>query len=362
MGVLDDIIKFALRQRYPDVTPPVIKFDTKKNKEYLAKSESPEAKAVKKFRDATQKRINAGDYDPYFDISKRYTVDRYKYPVASQSNQTLSVLPAKQETVDKYRQIYGNPKSKANLLEAFEKGIDRPDTSDWYYMGQLEQEFIDTLGEEAGRKAFVERFADPMAAWTGGADPQANLLMAGFDNFRKTQGANLPENTFDYPYPIGGRFLGNNAKAASKIEAEGGINPATNPKRFNFSTNFQGAEDRATMDEQMMTIGYGMQVPTPKTYGAVEEVALELADKKNVTPMKFQEVVWHGGTGKEGKPMIQFVNEAIERTSAITGLTPKEVVQGMVKGTIPLFGIGAAAGPMTGDILNYFSNLEDNGS
>ena len=77
--------------------------------------------------------------------------------------------------------------------------------------------------------------------------------------------------------------------------------------------------------------------------------------------MKFQEVVWHGGTGKEGKPMIQFVNEAIERTSAITGLTPKEVVRGMVKGTIPLFGTAVAA-PMTDDILNYFSKLEDEGS
>ena len=94
MNLLDDVIKFALRQRYPEVTPPVMKFDKKKGKEYLAKSESPEAKAVKKFRDATQRRINAGDYDPYFNIADRFTVDRYKYPVASQPNQTLSVLPA----------------------------------------------------------------------------------------------------------------------------------------------------------------------------------------------------------------------------------------------------------------------------
>jgi len=361
MNLLDDIIKFALRQRYPEVTPPVTKFDKKKGKEYLAKSESPEAKAVKKVRDDAQRRITAGDYDPYFNISDRFTVDRYKYPVASQSNQTLSVLPAKQETVDKYRKFYNNPQSKRNLLDAYEKGIDRPNTSDWYYMGQLEQEFINEYGDKLGRQKFQEMFADPMAAWTGGADPQANLLMAGYDNFRKAQGVGLPENTFDYPYPIGGRFLGNNAKAASKIEAEGGINPKTNPKRFNFSTNFQGAEDRATMDEQMMTIGYKQQVPTPNTYGAVEEVAVELADKKGVTPMKFQEVVWHGGTGKEGKPMIQFVNEAIERTSAVTGLPPKDVVRMMVRGSIPIFGAGAAA-PMTNDILNYFSTLEGNGS
>jgi len=360
MSILDDIIRAAMRGRYPEVMPPVLKFDKKKGKEYLAKELGPEAKQVKKARDAAVKRVNAGDYDPYFDVSERFPVDRQNYPIASQPNQTLQVLPAKQETIEKYRQIYNNPESKKRLQEAYLKGLDIPETQGWYFMGQLEKEFIDEYGPEQGRKMFTAMFADPMAAWTGGADPTANLLMATYDNFRKVQGSNLPEKAFDFPYPIGGRFLGTNAAQARKVEAAGEINPRTNPKRFNFSTNFQGAADRATMDEQMMTMGYGMNVPTPNTYGAVEEVAMELADKNRTTPMGFQEVAWHGGSGKIGKPMIQFVNEAIERTSSVTGMKPQDVVKGMVRGSIPIFGVGAAGmvqqNQNQSDILNYFQD------
>lgn len=362
MGVLDTIIKGAMKMRYPEVMPPVLKFDKKKNAEYLAKELGSEAKQVKKVRDAAVKRIAEGDYDPYFDVSKRFPVDRQKYPIASQPNQTLQVLPAKSETIEKYRKLYNNPESIKRLQEAYLKGLDIPETQGWYFMGQLEKEFMDEYGEEQGRKMFTAMFADPMASWTGGADPTSNLLMATYDNFRKAQGAQLPERAFDFPYPIGGRFLSTNADQARKLEKAGEINPMTNPKRFNFSTNFQGAADRATMDEQMMRIGYGMNVPVPKTYGAVEEVAMELADKNRTTPMGFQEVTWHGGSNKIGKPMIEFVNEAIERTSAVTGMKPAEVVKGMVKGSIPIFGVTAAVmnEPKVdiNGILDYLSSVE----
>ena len=43
------------------------------------------------------------------------------------------------------------------------------------------------------------------------------------------------------------------------------------------------------------------------------------------------------------KPMIQIVNEAIERTSRLTGLSPEEVVEeGLVKGKRPLYAKGGA--------------------
>ena len=47
MSILDDIIRAAMRGRYPEVMPPVLKFDKKKGKEYLAKELGPEAKQVK---------------------------------------------------------------------------------------------------------------------------------------------------------------------------------------------------------------------------------------------------------------------------------------------------------------------------
>lgn len=356
MAVLDDFIKLALQGRYPEVMPPIMKTD--KGKTFAAKQLSAEANQVKKVRDAANKRIQAGDYDPYFDISKRFPVDRTKYPEASQPNQTLQVMKKKPETVEKYRKMYNDPEALKRLQEAYMRGLDIPDTSGWYFMGQLENEFIQEFGEEAGPKMFSAMFSDPMAAWTGGADPTANLLMATFDNFRRMQGDELPSATHQYPFPIGGRFLGTNAFQAEKLAKQGTIDSQMNPKRFNFKTNFEGADDRATMDEQMMTIGYGMKAPSPGTYGNAEEPIFELADKAGTTPMNFQEVTWHGGSGKVGKPMIQFVNEAIERTSAVTGMKPADVVKGMVRGSIPIFGLGAAAtipgtDVRTQDVLSY---------
>ena len=60
-------------------------------------------------------------------------------------------------------------------------------------------------------------------------------------------------------------------------------------------------------------------------------------------PANFQDVTWKGLKGVPGKPMIQHVNEAIERTARVTGKKPEDVVRdSLVRGTHPLYGIGAA--------------------
>mgnify|MGYP003352972190 CR=1 FL=1 len=52
-----------------------------------------------------------------------------------------------------------------------------------------------------------------------------------------------------------------------------------------------------------------------------------------------------GAKGTKGKPMIQHVNEAIERTSRVTGMTPDEVVErSLVQRTSPLYGGAAGVG------------------
>lgn len=372
MSILDDILRQALRIRYPDVMPPILKQDPKKlpkgnkfgpREPFLAKVPSKEQGLLSKEISNIQGNINKGEYDPFFDVSKRFDVDPARYPVASGPNQTLDITPVKPETIKKYENYYGNPESFKNLQEAYLKGLDIPDSDKWYFMGQLEKEFIDEYGQSMGPSMFKKMFADSMASWTGGMDPTANFRAAMFKNFMDFKNTNLSDETFDYPYPLGGRFFGGNIKEAKKVEREGGINPKTNPKRFNFSSNFLGARDRATMDEQMTKIQTGgeISVPVPATYGLSERPVHRLADKFSTDPRNVQEVIWHGGTGKVGKPMIQFVNEAIERTSKVTGLDPKEVVKRMVKGSIPIFGIGGAAAVNTGDtrdILNYLNSTE----
>ena len=129
------------------------------------------------------------------------------------------------------------------------------------------------------------------------------------------------------------------------------IDPRTNAKRNNFQNNFLGDDSSATMDEQMS----GLMIPgsaDPANYGHAERLVGELGQEiGGVSPRGVQDVTWAGAKKmREGdkyggsKPMIKEVNESIERTSRIYGLTPKEVVvQGIIHSRIPMLGIGGAA-------------------
>lgn len=373
-NLLLEVMGFA-GQRYPRVMPPVLQQDPKKPvkggllgpaEPFLAKQQSDEAVKLLKARRNVQKRIDAGDYDPYFDVSKRTDVDPSNYPDAAAPNQTLAIMPKKQETIDKYTKQLASPDVERRLEEAFKKGLDIPDSDRWYFMGQLEEEFIKEYGPQAGRQMFARMFADPMAATTGGADPASNLVTSAYGNYALRAAGKMPEKGYDMPSPVGGRFIGGNAAQFNKMIAGGqGVTP-DNPKRFNFSTNFQGARDRATMDEQMSKVGFGLNLPPAGTYGLAELPVHSLAAKYGTDPRNVQEVIWHGGTGKSGKPMIQFVNEAIERTSALTNKSPQEVLRkAILRAEMPLYSVGAGTAGLAAanaqkdrkvpaaDILNY---------
>lgn len=119
-------------------------------------------------------------------------------------------------------------------------------------MGQLERAYVDELGDKAGRSAFKTDFADAMAATTGGADPTDNLMMAHYGNVLRARGEAVPANAYDMPFPIGGRYAGGNMRMYDKVINQGRDFVASEtPKRFNFSANFQGHKNRATIDEQI---------------------------------------------------------------------------------------------------------------
>jgi hypothetical protein len=116
---------------------------------------------------------------------------------------------------------------------------------------------------------------------------------------------------------------------------------AENPKRHNFEYNFLGHPEMATIDQQMMElIGPGK---APPFYGSYEEPVRYLAEKNRVDPRAFQDVAWAGGKNlKEPKfkphPMIDVVNQAIERTHRLTGKSREEILErGIIKGEIPVY-------------------------
>jgi hypothetical protein len=98
-----------------------------------------------------------------------------------------------------------------------------------------------------------------------------------------------------------------------------------------------------------------MGAPPSDSYGHYEGALAKLAQQRGVDPRFYQEVAWAGAKdvktkgGYKASPMITHVNEAIERTSRLTGLSPAEVVRrGLVRGDIPIYSkapVGMASPP-----------------
>jgi hypothetical protein len=332
----------AIAQEYPPVGDPILSYDQGKDKFYWGKNLTPIEKELQKARNAASKDIKAGNYTPYFDSSQRADVDYSNYDTGIDTK--IVAQPATQKTIDKYRSLYDTAKPRENLQRAFDLGKDLTSADRWYFMKQLEDEFVKEFGPVEGRKLFKERFADSMATTTGGADPTANLLSSAYVNNIQALGGEWPVNAYQMPHPIGGRFISGNVKFAQKGE----IDPAEHPKRHNFSHNFLGNTNNATIDEQMSS-AWGFKAPPDMSYGVFEEVLSDVARQNGVDPRGFQDVAWAGlkslkEPGYQGMPMIDHVNEAIERTARITGKTPQEVVRdSILHAKAPLYGVGGAA-------------------
>jgi len=326
-----------MRTQYPDRLPPVLAFDKIKQKEYLAKQLSPEAKLVQKASTAAQRDIEKGNYTPYFDVSKRFFADPAKYNL--QGETLTQALPAKAETIAKYKAMYDTPESRNRLSKAYEAGRLDPNAQNWYAMGQLEEEYIKRLGAKKGAARFKDDFADAMAATTGGADPTSNFLMGSYGNYLREQGTAIPKNAYDLPYPIGGRFASGNMAMYDKVINQGaGLSAKETPKRFDFSGNFLGDMNRATIDEQMMTGIYpALKAPAGDSYGVAEQVVNDLAAQYGVKPGNFQDVTWKGLKGVPGMPMMEHINQSIERTARITNQTPQEVLDAFIRKRAPMY-------------------------
>lgn len=348
--------------RYPEKLPGVPTVDPKSGKEYLAKAVSPEAQAVEKVRKAAQKEIDAGNYEPYFPVEERYHIaDTSRYPLAERTADVAN--PKKAETREKFKAQFDTPSVRESLLQAFNAKKDDPLSDRWYAMGQLENEFVKELGPEAGAHAFRRNFSQPMAATTGGADPTANLLMGSYGNYLREHGLPQPQGAWDMPYPIGGRYASGNMEMYDKALNQGkGLSATDQPKRHNFAANFEGHTDRSTIDEQMMkAIDPSLAAPPGASYGTVEGIVNDLARTVGKTPADFQGVTWTGIKDVTGKPMIQVVNEAIERTHRVTGKPKDEIVRdSFVRGTHPLYGL-AGAGLGTAAMVNALRG-EDEGA
>lgn len=354
-----------LARDYPKPGRPVVQVDKKTGKEFKGKGLSKKELALQKQREAINAEIiKPGIYEEYFPLSERYYADPSYYDLPGNTlTDTLAKTPEKR--AEKVA-LFDTPDARSSLNRAYDEAAN--DLSrDWYATGQLQDKFIDILGPDEGSKMYKERFADAMAATTGGASPGANLAMAAYGNFLRGKGKSPPTNAYNMPHPIGGRYVSGNMKIYDKLINEGvGLTPGDYPKRHNFSANFLGDVDRATIDEQMTLGMYDGKYKAPPnlTYGVIENVVADEAAKRGLSSANMQDVAWAGFKGRaeaekrgiepgteeytqilqsQGKPMMQWFNEMIERTARVTGKSQDEVLEGFVRANMPMYGAGGLA-------------------
>jgi hypothetical protein len=379
-------------ERYPEAVRGVPTFDTKTGKFYMAKQLSPEAERFQRVRNEIDKALTEKGYTPYFNPAERFHADPSKYPAMLD---TAQQLPSKMETLEKWTRAFDTPETRARLQQMYKVGQTIPNAENWYMMGQLERAYIKEFGPELGRENFRNNFAAAMAATTGGADPTANFLMAHYANFLRGRGEDFPRVTaaenrqmqrfaksegkayvdkegkpinktgdiaaYKLPFPIGGQYAAKNLEQYERLfgEAATGKDIAealveTNPKRLDFTQSFLGHPHSFTWDIQMTKGAIGKDMPPVGTYGIMERIGREEAMKAGVPAQHFQDVAWagqkrmldeaKGALSDYAGPMIEHVNRSIERTHRLTGMAREEIVRrGLLRGEIPLYGLGALA-------------------
>ena len=303
---------------------------------------TPQEAALQKVRDKAAKEVNAGDYEPYFDISQRKYADNSKYDTSGDTR--VEAVPARQDTKDTHNKYLDTPKGRKALNDAYDAGDLDGQSELWYGVGQWEDKYIELLGEKAGREKFEADFAESMAATTGGATPTANMLMGYLGNHIKANNIKMPTEPQNFPHPAGGKYVTGNMGMYDKLITQGGgMAPKAQPKRYNFRSNFLGDTSKTTIDDQMSKGMFGLGAPVPGTYGLAELPVHAEAAKRGVDPIDMQAKAWSGFKGKPGKPMMVDINEAIARTSKITGQSQDEVVRNVIMNNAPLYGLGAGA-------------------
>lgn len=359
---------------YPEIGPPRL-YDKATSKEitpgslaeaqalldqgkaYWGRGLTPETEDFARDRRLIQRDMDRNGYEPYFDPAKRSDVDFTNYP--TNFNMSVDAMPTRPETKKKFRDIYQTEDAFKRIVAGFLEGKKLPDVHDWFFVKQLEDEYIRVLGPLVGRRMFKKEFADMMAATTAGNRPTANFLMAHYATVMNKRGLRMPDHAYDMPYPISGRYAGQNAAQAQKQfdGVEDGFGPQ-NPKRHDLSASIAGHKDAPAVDSVLSgAIVPGMRVP--QHYGPAQELLKIVADRLNVDARHLQDLARAGLQKmkhdakrrassayrfKPDRPLIEIINESIERTHRLTGMARDEIMRrGLVLKEIPMYGIGGAA-------------------
>jgi hypothetical protein len=347
-----------LAWRYPKIAPPILKLDSTTGEYYWARQLSQEALDAQALRGSAQKEINKGNYTPEYNPAERF-------PASSDRNSSISdtrnIRMVRAATQQKYDAMARSDEARQRILEAYRRGeLQKENAAYWSDVGQFEKDFLEEYGPDLGPRKFKE-FAESMAATTPGTSPTDNLLLAHYGRYLKATSQEMPKAAHEIPYPVGGRYLMPNMNRFNKmVVEERGVTPAT-PKSYNYANDILGHYsppdrlgiggnrpppeyriDGPMIDERISRlIDPDMTVPPRGSYGHFQSALDDLAKELGLHPQYFRDLVWAGANPNHPtKPLIQIINEAIERTHRVTGMTRAAIRRGIVRANIPLYGIG----------------------
>lgn len=328
---------------------------------YPAKELSPEGKAFAAARLKIRRDVEQGDYPRYYDPAQRFYVpERPEYAPNVVTATDPSLRPVKQATIDSQLEKLGAPETRQKLQDAYAKGLDLGNAEHWYAMGQLERDYVHQLGPKEGPKAFRDRLTAGMATTTSGQAPTENLLMGHYLNYLEQTGRPMPRASWDTPPAVGGQYTMGGVENYQKMRQGGGYQAigADQPKMHDFGQNIMGNLNPATLDKQMSvgmttTPHFKKALTEPQWYGLQEQVLGEEAAKLGLKPGNLQDVAWAGFKGEPGMPLIEHYNQAIERKHRLTGMPRRQIAEGFIRGTIPMYGVaGAIALPALGELFS----------
>jgi hypothetical protein len=393
-------------EAYPPTGPGTPTIDPKSGKAYMAKTNTPDAEAFAEARRIQQLDMDTHGYEPYFDPAKRFHADTSQYPPMLDTGDYMPKTAAALKTWTERFDVPETRAALQRAYASGQKVQDAEHWYMMGQLEQeYTREFGPEIGRArfrndfGGAMAATTGGADPTSNLLMGhyanylrykgqdfprVSPAEQEQMKAFSEsqgkpYVDAKGRPIDKTgdiaAYGLPAPIGGQYAAGNLDQYERVFREvaqgkdlGKALEDANPKRLDFMQSFMGHPASFTWDKQMTagaTRGLPKEYDAPDLgYGILERVAREEAVKAGKPAQEFQGVGWAGfkgegeaaeplggkfqgpkgfGNVKYEGPMISHVNDTIERTHRLTGMPKAEIVRrGLVRGEIPLYGLGGA--------------------
>ena len=245
--------------------------------------------------------------------------------------------------------------------KAYKRGDLFDDPSEWYFLGELHDNFRKELGKKKGDANF-RKLVEYIGATTSKSNPSANFRAGTYYYWLDLNKlpAPLGEAT---PRPYAGlTSRTTHQPTAATVRREGANVLDVNPKPAHFAQDLGGNLEVPTIDEVIsgpnlldIRTGTGKPAGMPQTgtYGYWRDYFTSITNRMGGKPAQRQSEAWVGSQAAErmaqySKSALRIFQERIKVTARVLGISDKKALSGFIKGKWPLLEVGAVAGAGVG--------------